>query len=182
MNKIFICINLILLLIFFGSAAAAKIINIDIGHINNFFNEEKIIHILDTAAKDDIVRVYINSQGGVAYKAYKIIHAIERTKAQIHMYINQAYSAAALIATAGDKIYYKEDSYLMFHLVRTSDCLAYFLIGEYCILELDHTAQQRYLKYFNTYAKKFLTNAEYKAMLNGKDIYISGKQLEQRLK
>lgn len=97
------------------------------------------------------------------------------------MHVIKARSAAAIIAASGNRMYYTYNSSFMFHLARTSKCLTYVLIGEYCILDISDPAQQKYLGYFDSYAKKFLTNKEYCDMLKGKDIYISGKQMKKRL-
>lgn len=189
MNKLTITRTLILTVLavtlgLLGSnrAEAKEIYTVEIGHINAFFDEDIVIDVLEKAKKGDIVQLVINSEGGYIDKGYSILLAMSKSEAEIHTYVIEAVSMAAIIATAGDIVYTREDSVLMFHLVRTTACLKYVLIGKYCILDLEEEAQQNYLEIFNLYSRPFLTDSEYEAMLDGKDIYITGKQVQARLK
>jgi hypothetical protein len=159
----------------------AKEYTVEIGRIHDWFDDEEIVELLDSATKDDIVKFEIDTIGGRVDKTFNIVQAIIRTEATTHMYIYKAYSAGAIIGIVGDRIYVNEDSKMMFHLSRTRDCFEYILYGNTCVLLKDNPENTLMLDMIRYFAGNLVTPKEFKQIENGKDVYIYGPELIKRL-
>lgn len=74
------------------------------------------MHLLDDPRSKEPIRVYINSEGGDVDSMYSIIGCLDNTQTEVHTYITGiAYSAAAFIALAGNKIFMSKYATMMFH-------------------------------------------------------------------
>lgn len=72
--------------------------------------------ILDKLKDDDVINIYINSQGGSVFEGLAIYNMLKRCKQKKNVYIDgMAYSIASVIAMAGDQIVMPENATLMIH-------------------------------------------------------------------
>lgn len=131
-----------------------------------------MVYVLDNIAdENDTIVLHIDSHGGSVLSGFDIVNSVLNTKAFTVGHIKSgALSAGAMIAVATDYIIAENYSSILFHKARI--CSPF---GK-CIV-VDHIVTDKYLK---EKVRPYLTAAEYKAMLEGKDVEILGKHFAMR--
>lgn len=150
--------------------------------IINFGNLTEAKAKLTLANPNETFRIYIESLGGDAAESIEMAKTLKNSKTvSICSVNNYAYSGAAIILMGCDYVDIPDDAYVMFHGPRV------VLLGfTFQLLYGQDNATDRYLKGFYGELRKLnvhniLTGPEWAAMIHGKDIYLTGKQIKERI-
>lgn len=128
------------------------------------------------AEKGTTVHIYLSSHGGSVAHMLQIITAIQTSKADVIIHVDGfAFSAAAIITFAGNDVVIPDDALVMFHVAR------YNTPKGTVLLPLNHPVQQHLIKMMDKYAGHVLTDLDVRRVLNGEDVFISGKEIKRRL-
>lgn len=145
-----------------------------IGEADEFEDE---FQVLAAAGPNDLVRILINSDGGSVATALLLCKAIRECEAHTVAYIGfMCASAATAIALACSEWEIDDNSSFMLH---TATYGAYGKAPEIA-MQVKHMDKMISRFVSNTYAG-FLTEAEIAEMLGGKDFWIEGEELANRL-
>ena len=129
--------------------------------------------------EEDTVIFQISNYGGSCDSAAAIVNAMMDCKGRIKCCVNSAsYSAATMIALAGDELELKRFSFLMFHN------FSYTTRGKGGELKADIANTERNIHSMMSYLYEgFLTKQEIKDLFNDKDTYVhwNDKNLAERL-
>ena len=134
--------------------------------------------IIRSAAKNDILKFYINSSGGDLFTAIQFMRVLSETKASVVVSVEGAcMSAATLIFLHGHQFEVSPHSMFMFHNYSSG------VMGKggemYDRLSHEKGWAKRLLE--DVYSD-FLTNEEITSILNNKDIWMDGDEVITRLK
>ena len=139
------------------------------------FEEE--FAVLATAGPQDVVRILINSDGGSVATALLLIKAIRECEAHTIAYIGfMCASSASAIALACDEWEIDDNSSFMIHTA------TYGVYGK----AQEVKSQQKHLdkminRFVETTYAGFLTAEEIAEVIEGKDFWIEGEELAERL-
>ncbi len=133
--------------------------------------------IIRSAAKNDILKFYINSSGGDLFTAIQFMRVLHETEAQIVVSVEGAcMSAATLIFLCGHQFEVSPHSMFMFHNYSSG------VVGKggemYDRLSHEKGWAKRLLE--DVYSD-FLTDEEITSILNNKDIWMDGDEVITRL-
>jgi len=130
------------------------------------------------ASESDVIKVFINSYGGDLFAAIQMVNAIQSTKAKVEMHIEGAcLSAATVIFLQGDEFFIHPYSTFMIHNYYGGA----FGKGNEMFQQITFERQWSE-KLFRDVYKHFLTSDEITTVLNGKDLWMSPEEVENRLK
>ncbi|QYW06654.1 putative protease [Pseudomonas phage UAVern] len=145
-----------------------------IGEADDF---EEEFQVLAAAGPQDVVRILINSDGGNVATALLLCKAIRECEAHTVAYIGfMCASSATAIALACSEWEMDDNSSFMIHTA------TYGVYGKAQELKAQQKHMDKMINRFveNTYAG-FLTAEEIAAVLDGKDYWMEGDELAQRL-
>lgn len=132
--------------------------------------------ILDSAAPEDDVKLYINCMGGRLDTGLMLINAIRACKAPVTAYVHEAASMATCLALACDNWVLGEFSYFMLHTA------TWGAFGK----DQEVWSQVDFMKnYIDQFLKSmysgFLTPQEILSLSKGQDMWIAREGLQERL-
>lgn len=142
---------------------------------------EEYIQWFDTmrhAAETDVVKMYINSPGGNVFTAIQFMRVLKETSAKVVMSVEgECASAATMIFLCGQSFEVSEHSMFMFHNYSSG------LLGKGGELydQIKHERKWSETLLRDIY-KDFLTDKEVDAILDNKDIWMTGEEVIERLK
>ena len=141
----------------------------------------KYVNLIDTLRKmnslDDLT-LYINSTGGRLDTTCQIINAMTQSKGHITTFLDgNAHSAAALIFLSGHSLEFSDSSFMLCH---------YFTTGTNGkikdMINYTESVNKRYKYFFKEIYQKFFTTDELEEMFNGKEFWLTAKDIRARLK
>lgn len=143
-------------------------------------NYRRLFHILRNAGENDIVRLHINTHGGMLSTGIALMNAILGCRAKTIGIVDfEAISAGTLPIMACDDVIMMPGSYIMIHHAsfgtpRQTVSQIRDYIG-FTVEHLDEIIENIY--------EGFLTEEEiYDVIENNKELYIKAEEVEQRLK
>lgn len=142
---------------------------------------EEYIQWFDTirhSAETDVIKIYINSPGGNVFTAIQFMRVLKETEANIVMSVEgECASAATMIFLSGNSFEVSEHSMFMFHNYSSG------ILGKGGELydQIQHERKWSESLLRDIY-KDFLTEKEINAILDNKDIWMSGDEVIERLK
>lgn len=134
--------------------------------------------IIRHAAETDVIKIYINSPGGNVFTAIQFMRVLRSTQANIVMSVEgECASAATMIFLCGHSFEVAEHSMFMYHNYSSG------LMGKGGELydRVKHERQWSEALLRDVY-KDFLTEEEIVAILENKDIWMTGGEVIERLK
>lgn len=139
-------------------------------------NYNKLIHTLEQAEEYQRVNLYINNGGGAVDSAFMITEAIKSSDATVVAHLSGTVASAATIITmACDDI--KCSPYLAFMIHNYSTGMQ----GKGHELKAYQTFMDKELnRAFKEIYKGFLTDDEMDDVIDGRDIWVSELEVEQR--
>lgn len=152
------------------------IVNLD-SEIKEVSQYRKAFHVLSTASPNDIVRVIINTPGGLVDTALQFHNMLLNTQARTIAEVYNAHSAGSMVMLSCDNIQMMRYSSVMIHSVsfgiggKVGDVKAY----------ADFTSDSNKAILDDIYAG-FLSEKEIESIVNNKDIWLTKQQCEERLK
>lgn len=138
-----------------------------------------LIQCLDTATERDKITITMNSYGGETYTAFQIIDMVNKCKGKVILHVSGiCASAATIIAFGGeyDELYISPISSFLFHSGSTFDW------GKPMDVIDNQTFYLERLTYvFNNVYSSILTQSEIKQILNGKELWLGGDNVADRI-
>ena len=135
--------------------------------------------VFEKAREQDEVIIYLNSPGGSVETMNMFLNAIRLCKCKnIIARVNDARSAAAIIALACDKIMFNENATLMLH---TFSMWGLHGKEQELISEINHSSKN-YRHMTEKYLKRIMSEKEIEEMSNGKDFFFDEVEATRRLK
>lgn len=129
------------------------------------------------AREDDVIKVFINSYGGDLFAAIQLVNALQSTKAKIEMHIEGAcLSAATVIFLQGDEFHIHPYSTFMIHNYYGGAFGKGNEMFEQIAFERDWSENL-----FRDVYKDFLSDEEITNVLNGKDIWMTPREVKERI-
>lgn len=128
---------------------------------------------------DDTININVHNQGGSVPDAIALIYNIRQCKAKVHMTVTGVCASAAtliVLSVPSKHITINPDSYWLFH---NASCITWGKHNEikdqidFSIKQIGHL--------FKKYYTKVLTKKELKKVLEGKELYLTGKEVATRL-
>ena len=137
----------------------------------------ELFYTLRTAAETDLIYLHINSPGGDFNTGLQIINNIIASEARVITILEaRAYSMAALIFLAGDKLIVHDNCQLMFHIYS-----GYFS-GKGNEQQAEVIAVGKWFeKVMARICIPFLTEAEIGRILKGADLWMDSDEISHRL-
>lgn len=139
---------------------------------------DELCQLLRTASPQDVIRMYLNTDGGELASGLAIIQAMRESPATIVTVLNpKAFSMGALIYLSGDVLEVRPNSLLMFHTYSSG------LMGKGNEQAAEVAALNAwYEQVLKNTSAHFLSKSEIKAVLQGKDLWLHYKDIKRRLK
>lgn len=128
----------------------------------------------------DIINIYINSPGGNLDTLVSFCSVLDETEAIVYCYVDgAAYSAAFILACAGDTSIFSDFSFCMAHNIQGSIFGAdYANIGKSVL-----SSKTIYESMLKRYCLKILTEQEIESIiLHGSEVHLTGKECQERMK
>ncbi len=148
-----------------------------LGEIKSPEHYMEVFNVIQTATAHDVVNLYINSGGGDFWTAMQFISTIAKAECHIHASIEgEAHSAASMIFLACHTYSVPDFASMLCHYFSSG----YYGKGEE-IAQWSHHVERHYKKIFKDLYKNFLTDAEIDDMINGKDYWLTGVDIVERL-
>jgi ATP-dependent Clp protease, protease subunit len=142
---------------------------------------EEYIQWFDTirhANETDVIKIYINSPGGNVFTAIQFMRVLKETSASVVMSVEgECASAATMVFLFGNSFEVSEHSMFMFHNYSSG----VFGKGGEMFDQLKHERKWSETLLRDIY-KDFLTDKEVDAILDNKDIWMTGEEVIERLK
>ena len=137
----------------------------------------EFFHTLRTASEADVVYLHINSSGGDFNTGLQIINNIAASPATVVTLLEaRAYSMAALIFLAGDKLVVHDNCQLMFHIYS-----GYFS-GKGNEQQAEVIAVGKWFeKVMARICMPFLSESEIGRILKGSDLWMDSDEISHRL-
>ena len=130
------------------------------------------------AGETDVIKIYINSDGGDVFTAIQFMRVLQETDANVVMSVEgQCASAATMIMLCGDSFEISDHSMFMFHNYSGGT----FGKGGEMLDQLQHERKWSE-KLLRQVYKDFLTEEEITSVLENKDIWMDGEEVVKRLK
>lgn len=139
----------------------------------------ELIQCLDTSTEHDTITITMNSYGGETYTAFQVIDMVNKCKAKVILHVSGICASAATIITFGgkyDELYISPISSFLFHSGGTFDW------GKPMDVIDNQTFYLERLDYvFRSVYSNILTQSEIKQILNGKELWLGGDQVTDRI-
>lgn len=133
--------------------------------------------VIRNSGQNDIIKIYINSYGGDLFTAIQFLRVLKETEAAVIVSVEGAcMSAATILFMCGDQVEVSEHSMFMFHNYSGGTVGKGGEMLDQLIHERDWSE-----RLLSDVYKDFLTDEEISAMLNNKDIWMSGEEVVERL-
>lgn len=138
---------------------------------------DDLCQLLRRAGENDTVRMYLNTPGGDMAAGLAIIQAMRESKATITTVLHpMAFSMGALMFLCGDKQEAAPGSILMFHTYSSG------LSGKGSEQVAEVHANNAWFEcVLKETCMPFLTRAELKSLMQGKDLWLQYPEIEKRL-
>lgn len=137
---------------------------------------------LNLAKEGDIVVFYINSPGGDVYASQEFINAMQDSEAASIVYVDDyAASVAAFMTINADRIYMSKTAVLLFHVFSAHDGQNNKWVK--CHIHEMNRVCTGVMTTFYSFAlniREFVSEEEYKQILEGKDIIVNADTLAKR--
>lgn len=134
-------------------------------------------HQIRNAGQMDLIKIYINSEGGSLWTAIQFMRVLKETKATVVASVEGAcMSAATIIFLMCGTFEISPHSIFMFHNYSGGTIGK----GGEMIDQIKHERKWSE-KLLNEIYQDFLTNEEIKAMLNNKDLWMTSEEVVARL-
>jgi len=133
--------------------------------------------VIRHAGQNDIIKIHINSPGGVLTSATQLMRCLQETEATVICSVEgECMSAATMIFLQADIVEISDHSMFMFHNYSGG---AFGKGGEM----MDQLQYERMWseKMLRTVYEDFLTEEEIEMMLNNKDIWMTGEEVTERM-
>lgn len=146
----------------------------DIGFASEYL---EWFEVFEQAGENDTIVIHINSEGGVALTAVQLLHYMSLCRATIMASVEGAcMSAATMIFLAATQVGVAENSLFMFHDYSGA---AFGKGGE---MRAQIRGEERWAEsLIRSHYTGFLTSAEITELLNGKDFWMTRKEVIDRL-
>lgn len=139
---------------------------------------DEICHLLRQVGPDDKIKLYINTPGGALTSGLALIQAMRESKATITTILNpQAFSMGALLFLCGDEKVAPPNSLLMFHHYSGGGNNGK---GNEQIAELNAVSAW-FEEAMHDICEPFLSKKEIRDVLQGKDLWLRGAEINRRL-
>ena len=126
--------------------------------------------------KPKTLEIFIDSYGGLVDEGQRFQNIITNHFSNVDTYLdNKGYSMGALLFTFGDRRIVHEYSEIMFHNYSSG----YYGKGHEVEARTKHD-KKSLSKYFKSSLKPYFTKQEIKDMLNGKDFWMTSKEMLKR--
>lgn len=160
---------------------------------------ENLYKLLETADAGTVVNLHMSGYGGRVDTISRLANVISLSKAEVNTIIEgPVYSAHAVIGMFGKHIKLTPFAFFMFHcpgvylddgriLTMEEACSTskgQFDRGQDAYVKCMQNAEQQEAIFhgiMNAYINKFLTKQEIKDILDGKEVYITSKDMEKRI-
>jgi ATP-dependent protease ClpP protease subunit len=140
-------------------------------------NMATLLGVFRSASSYDEITVYLNSSGGWLNTAEQILNAMEDCSAKIITVADgRVASAATLVFMAGDERIIKSNAYFMFHHYSAGVSGK----GHEMVQKINFQSAY-YPDLLKKYYKEIFTDEEVKEILEGKDVWMSGKDFQKKL-
>lgn len=136
------------------------------------------LELIRNASENDMIKLYINSEGGSAYTAIQFLKAMAESDAHIIASIEGlCASAATFIFLAADEYELSPDAIMMCHNYSSGQ------IGKGNELYYQALAERKWSeRLIGDHYKGFLTDEETQQLLEGKDFWFLSGEIVERLK
>ena len=157
-----------------------------IGHLYEFYLSGNIeapeqyinwFDVIRKASEQDVIKIYINSDGGNLYTAIQFARSLKETKAYVMVSIEgSCMSAATIIMLCADSYEVAEHSVFMFHNYSGGTSGKGGEMYDNIIYERRWSENFLYDIY-----RSFLTEREIQSMLDNKDLWMTSEEVIERL-
>ena len=148
------------------------------GTIEEPYNYNELCFSLEQAGDKDKVVIHINTNGGYIDSAFKIIASIKRSKAKVVARLTGTVaSAGTIISLSCDDLEVEDYTHFMIHNYSTGTHGKGHEVMEY--INFNDKALK---KTFSSIYNGFLTTAEMKSVLEGRDMWLDADDVRKRWK
>ena len=152
--------------------ALSETVVLEVPPVINFKEMSEHVNTLNKASMLDTVVIHSNSYGGDVGEMLRVMTAIENSKATVITTADSySFSAGAILALCGDKLRIADGSIFMFHLAVNGS-------GEMSTSPLAKVANKFIL---TTMLEVIFSASEVDSLKTGGEIWISGKELKEKL-
>jgi ATP-dependent protease ClpP protease subunit len=137
----------------------------------------KAFHLLDTASSNDIVKIRINTYGGLIHTANEFCNYLLATPAKTIGEIHTAISAGSMIAFHCDELVVCDYATIMIHACSYGDAGKVHEIKA----QSDFAEKEQKDRFMRTYTG-FLTDKEIEEVIKGRDIWLYEDEIKKRVK
>lgn len=136
-----------------------------------------VIDAIRNASNNDVIQIVINSGGGDLMTGLQLREAMIKSQAHIQCIVEgQCASAATMIFLAGHELIASEFSLFMFHNYSGGT------FGKGGEMHEQISFERRWsIQLMQNIYKEFLTKSEINAMLDGKDFWMTGNEVMDRI-
>lgn len=148
-----------------------------VGYVEEEEYYSELLHVLRVATPSDVIHLHISSPGGYVSTMTQILHNMEVCQAEIVGHLEGiCHSAATFIFLGCDNWVINPDAMLLFHAISSGT------FGESHKMVADAEATHEWGKRLaKRYYSPFLTKKEIKKLINGKDFWMFGDEVLERL-
>lgn len=138
----------------------------------------EFLEILRSANSEDEIYIHLNNNGGYVDTTMQIINYMNESKARVITCLEGAcHSCASLILLNGDEIKVSQHGSMLCHYYSGG------IHGKGNEIETQVNFDKEYYKtFFRKIYDKFLTKEEIEELINGKDFWLSSKDILKRIK
>lgn len=139
-------------------------------------NYNEACYMLDTATKDTVVEIYLNTPGGVIDSAFMLADAIKRTKATVKAYLSGTVaSAGTLVTMVCDQV--EVSPHLSFMIHNYSGGMS----GKGHEMKARQKFTDDHLnEAFKSFYSGFLTDEEMERVIEGTDLWMNSNEVQER--
>jgi len=144
---------------------------------DNISKYSDFINTIKTSTENDIIYIYVNSEGGSMRMALQIVNSILASNARIITCLDgEAMSAATMVFLAGGEYVVNPNCTFMVHTYSGGMRGK----GNELISQLEHV-HENVKKVLKSFYSKILTDKELEQVSNGRDIWMNSEELIKRL-
>jgi ATP-dependent protease ClpP protease subunit len=139
-------------------------------------NYNEACYMLDTADKNTVVEIYLNTPGGIIDSAFMLADAIKRTKATVKAYLSGTVaSAGTLVTMVCDQV--EVSPHLSFMIHNYSGGMA----GKGHEMKARQKFTDDHLnEAFKSFYSGFLTDEEMERVIEGTDLWMNSAEVQER--
>ena len=139
-------------------------------------NYNEACYMLDTATKNTVVEIYLNTPGGVIDSAFMLADAIKRTKATVKAYLSGTVaSAGTLVTMVCDQV--EVSPHLSFMIHNYSGGMS----GKGHEMKARQKFTDDHLnEAFKSFYSGFLTDEEMGRVIEGTDLWMNSTEVQER--